>query len=118
MAMTMTAKEKELRERYLALLTSALADEECLAVSANEIAIPCLDAEGNESCVIVKVSTPRGSRNGDGSYTPYDPYAAAEDYKLDVAEKLEKKKATEAKKAAKIAADKAKREAKAAKEEE
>lgn len=118
MAMTMTAREKELRERFLSILTTALADEECLAVSANEIAIPCLDAEGNESCVIVKVSTPRGSRNGDGSYTPYDPYTAAEDYKLDVAEKAEKKKATEAKKAAKIAADKAKRGAKAAKEEE
>lgn len=116
MAMNRTAVEKEIRDRYLSLVSNLLtgANEELLAVSANEYAIPCVDAEGNESCVIIKVSVPRGSRNGDGGYNAYDPYAAAENYKLDVAEKAEKKKAAEEKKAAKIAADAKRRAEKAA----
>lgn len=119
MAMNRTAIEKEIRDRFLSLINELLvnAGEELLAVSANEFAIPCVDAEGNESCVIIKVSVPRGTRNGEGGYDAYDPYEAAESYKLDVAEKAEKKKAAEAKKAAKIAADEKKRAEKKAKEE-
>ena len=60
-----------------------------------------------------KVSIPRGTRNGNG-YDPYDGYAAAEDYKIDLAEKAEKKAAAEAKKAAKIAKDQKAREEKKA----
>ena len=118
MAMTKTALESALRNDFLTKLISALADEEVLRVGSNEIAIPCVDAAGNDAWVNVKVSTPRGTRNGDGGYNPYDGYAAAEDYALDCAEKAEKRKVAEEKKAAKIAKDKAKREAaKAARED-
>ena len=80
MAMTKTALESALRADFLSKLISALADEEILRVGSNEIAIPCVDAAGNDAWVVVKVSTPRGTRNGDGGYNPYDGYAAADDY--------------------------------------
>lgn len=120
MAMTLVAREREIREKGMALVQEQIGatGEEILQVGPNEFAVPCVDSEGNETCYLVKVSVPRGTRNGNGTYTPYDPYEAAESYKLEVAEKAEKKQAAAAKKAAKIAADKAKREAKAAKEEE
>ena len=112
-----TAMETALRTSRLNQIVKALTDagEEVLFVGTNEITIPCVDADGNEGFVNVKVSVPRGTRNGDGTYDPYDGYAVAEFFANDQKEKAEKKKATEAKKAAKIAADKAKREAKAAK---
>ena len=58
---------------------------------------------------MIKVSIPRGTRNGEGGYTPYDGYAVAEDYQIDLQEKAQKKADAEAKKQAKIAKDKAKR---------
>ena len=83
-------------------------ETDVLPVSASELAIPCLDEEGNEKFVLIKVSIPRGTRNGNG-YDPYDGYAAAEDYAIDREEKAAKKEAAEAKKQAKIARDEAKR---------
>ena len=109
--------ETALRKDYLAFITEALSNQreiDALSVGPSEIAIPCLDADGNEAWVLVKVSVPRGTRNGEGGYDPYDGYAVAEDYALDLAEKAEKKKASEAKKQAKIEKDKAKRAEKAA----
>jgi len=80
-----------------------------LTVSASEIALPVTDAEGNEKFILVKVSIPRGTRNGEGGYDPYDGYAAAQDYADDLAEKEDKKRASEEKKQAKIAQDERKR---------
>ncbi len=119
MAMNRTAIEKEIRDRFLSLINELLvnAGEELLAVSANEYAIPCVDAEGNESCAVIKVSVPRGTRNGEGGYDAYDGYAAADDYALDCKEKAEKRKVAEEKKAAKIAADAKRRAEKAAQED-
>lgn len=71
---------------------------DALPVSASEIAVPVVDEEGNEKFALIKVSIPRGTRNGDGGYTPYDGYAAAEDYKLDLADKADKARAREEKK--------------------
>lgn len=110
--MTKTALETALRNSYLDKIVSFLSDEEVLRVSNNEIAIPCLDAENNDAWIVVKVSTPRGTRNGDGSYTAYDGYTAADMYVCECAEKAEKRKVAEEKKAAKIARDEAKREEK------
>ena len=78
-------------------------------VSASELAIPCVDDEGNEKFVLIKVSIPRGTRNGQGGYDPYDGYAVAEDYAIDCKEKAQKKADAEAKKQKKIAADEKKR---------
>lgn len=83
-------------------------DTDVLPVSASELAVPCLDAEGNEKWVLIKVSIPRGTRNGNG-YDPYDGYAAAEDYQFELAGKVEKKRVAEELKQAKIKADEKKR---------
>lgn len=112
--MTKAELESALRNDILARITEMIAkelDTDVLPVSASELAIPMVDAENNEKFALIKVSIPRGTR-ANGGYTPYDGYAMAEDYKLELEEKAAKKAASEAKKEAKIKADQAKREAK------
>ena len=115
--MTKAQLENKLRNTYLDLIREMVAKEietDALTVSASELAIPCLDEEGNEKFVLIKVSIPRGTRNGEGGYDPYDGYAVAEDYALDCKEKAQKKVDAEAKKQAKIAKDQKAREEKKA----
>lgn len=115
--MTKAQLETALRNQFLTFVTEQVQtnfDTDVLAVSASELAIPCLDAEGNEKFVLIKVSIPRGTRNGEGGYDPYDGYAVAEDYAQDCAEKAQKKADAEAKKQAKIARDQKAREEKKA----
>ena len=110
--MTKAQLETNLRNTYLDLIRDMITEKvetDALAVSASELAIPCLDDEGNEKFVLIKVSIPRGTRNGSGGYDPYDGYAVAEDYALDCEEKAQKKADAEAKKQKKIAADEKKR---------
>lgn len=109
--------ETALRNRYLNAIHELIEktyETDALAISASEIAVPCLDDEGNEKWVLIKVSIPRGTRNGKGGYDPYDGYTIAADYKEDCEEKNAKKAAAEEKKAAKIARDEKKRAEKAA----
>lgn len=116
--MTRTELESALRKQYLTALTDFFSkDNDVLVVSSNELALPCVDADGNETFVVLKVSVPRGTRNGNG-YDPYDPYAAAEAYALEVQEKQEKKAAAEKKKQEKIERDKQKRAEKEKEKEE
>jgi len=117
MSMTRTALDTLLRSQRTDALREILAanGDEILQVGPNELAIPCLDAENNDAWVTIKVSVPRGTRNGAGGYNDYDGYTAAQVYAEEVAEKAEKKKVADAKKAAKIAADEKKRAEKAAK---
>jgi hypothetical protein len=115
--MTKAQLETALRNQFLTFVTEqvqASFDTDVLPVSASELAIPCLDAEGNEKFVLIKVSIPRGTRNGEGGYDPYDGYAVAEDYAIDCQEKAQKKADAEAKKQAKIARDQKAREEKKA----
>ena len=110
--MTKAQLETSLRNRFLDMVKEMMENAEetdALRVSASELAIPCLDDEGNEKWVLVKISIPRGTRNGEGGYDPYDGYAVAEDYALDCEEKAQKKADAEAKKQAKIAKDEQKR---------
>lgn len=110
--MTKAQLETKLRNFYLDLVREMVSEKvetDALSVSASELAVPCLDEEGNEKFVLIKVSIPRGTRNGQGGYDPYDGYAVAEDYALDLQEKADKKASAEAKKQAKIARDEAKR---------
>lgn len=67
-----------------------------MAVSASELVLPVVDAEGNEKFALVKVSIPRGQRSENG-YIPYDGYAEAEAYKEELDEKNAKKALREAK---------------------
>lgn len=104
--------ENALRNQFLELIVGVIENQletDALPVSASELAVPCLDADGQETWALIKVSIPRGTRNGNGGYDPYDGYAAAEEYQIDLQEKAEKKTAAEAKKQAKIAKDQAKR---------
>ena len=101
-----------LRTHYIDMITKLLvkSDEEVLRVKSNEIAIPCVDDEGNDSYVVVTIKVPTGSRDGD----PYDGYGEAESYQLACKQKAEKAAADAEKKARKIAKDKAYREKQAA----
>lgn len=110
--MTKAQLETKLRNEFLTFVSDMVNEHyetDVLTVSASELAIPVLDAEGNEKFILVKVSIPRGTRNGQGGYDPYDGYAVAEDYAIDCAEKTQKKADAEAKKQAKIAKDEQKR---------
>ena len=87
-------------------------EKQICVVSASELAIPVVDAEGNDKFVLIKVSIPRGTRNAEGGYDEYDGYAAADDYKAELEQRQAKKDASEAKKQAAAKAREAKREAK------
>ena len=113
--MSKASLENELRTNVLAQISEHLDkvyNADVLSVSASELAIPMVDAEGNECYVLVKVSVPRGTRNGDGTYTPYDGYAAAEDWKLVLADRADKAKARQEKAERAEAARERKRKAK------
>ena len=110
--MTKAQLETKLRNDFMTFIANEITERyatDVLRVGASEFAIPVLDAEDNEKFVLIKVSIPRGTRNGEGGYDPYDGYAVAEDYAIDCKEKAEKKEAAEAKKQAKIAKDEQKR---------
>ena len=94
-----TAIRNDILNDIRALIESKYGTD-ALQISASEIAIPVLDKEGNEKWAVAKVSIPRGTRNGDGGYNPYDGYAAAKDYKLDLEERAAKKAKSAAKKEA------------------
>ncbi len=100
----------KLREAYLEIIGRALSakDEEVLRVGSNELALPCLDEEGNEKFIVITVKVPTGSRDGEA----YDGYSMAEDWEIKCKNKAEtaKKKAEE--KAKKIERDKKMREKK------
>ena len=91
-----TTIRNDILSRIAATLTEQLGTD-VLPVSASELAIPVLDAEQNEKWALVKVSIPRGTRNGSG-YDPYDGYAAADEYKAEQDEKRAKREASKAKK--------------------
>ena len=87
MAKTQKSLNDALRAQYLSKVSNCLsAEDEVLEVGANEVAVPVVDADGNEKWIVVTVKVPSGSRDGDA----YDGYAMAEDYRLRQANKAEK----------------------------
>ena len=92
-----TAIRNQMLENIMKMIDSTYATD-ALPVSASEIAVPVVDEEGNEKFALIKVSIPRGTRDGDGGYVPYDGYAAAEEYKMDLEDKADKARAREEKK--------------------
>ena len=102
MAKTMKSLNDELRALWVQRVSDCLSQEdEVLVVGANELAVPVVDADGNEKWIVLTVKVPTGSRDGDA----YDGYTMAEDYQL----KLTNKATKAAEKERKAAADKAKR---------
>lgn len=89
--MSKASMETEIRNSVLKTIIDAISPtSDILPISASELAIPVVDSEGNEKYAVIKVSIPRGERNGEGGYTPFDGYAAAEDWKLVLAERADK----------------------------
>ena len=87
MAKTQKSLNDELRAMYLERVLACLsAEDEVLVVGANELAVPVVDADGNEKWIVLTVKVPSGSRDGDA----YDGYAMAEDYCLRQKAKTEK----------------------------
>lgn len=101
-----------IRNRYLAKLVEYLTaeGEEVLRTGANEIAMPCVDEEGNDEYIVLTFKVPTGTRDGE----PYDGHDEAAAYADHIAEKAAKTAKAKAEKAAKIERDKATRAAKAA----
>lgn len=99
--MSKASMETAIRNDVLDAIISYLSqhyDTDVKPVSASELMMPVVDAEGNEKFALIKVSIPRGSRV-DGGYEPYDGYAAAEDFAAELEEKAAKAKAREEKRA-------------------
>lgn len=101
-----------LRAMYVTNLIEALtaAGEDVLRVGSNEVAIPVVDGEGEDSYVVFTVKVPSGSRDGDA----YDAYGLAEEYEMRQADKKERAERAAAEKARKIARDEERRRQKAA----
>ena len=112
MAKTKKVLHEEIRQKFMAMLANHLTEqgEEVLRTKSNEIAIPTLDAEGNDEWCVITFKVPTGSRD-DGE--AYDGYGIAQQFAEHEAEKAEKAKQAKADKERKIARDKAQREAKA-----
>jgi len=86
--------ENELRAEILKVITDALEshfDVSVITVGSGEISIPVVDSEGNEKYPKIKVSIPRGTRNGEGGYIPFDGYAASEAYLLEKESKAQER---------------------------
>jgi hypothetical protein len=101
-----------IRNRFMAEISKHLEEqgEEILRTKSNEIAIPCLDEDGNDEWCVITFKVPTGSRD-DGE--AYDGYAMAEEYTAKEADKAEKAEKAKAEKERKLARDKAQREARA-----
>ena len=108
MAVSTKALDNKVREQYLALIADFLAKngEETLRTNSNEIAIPCVDEEGNDKFLVLTFKVPTGTREGEA----YDGYAVAQDYALKVATKEAEAKKKAEEKAKKIARDAKNRE--------
>lgn len=77
-------------------------DTDVLRVKSNEIALPVVDANGDEKFVVITVKVPTGADKG---REPYDGYAEAEDYAHKLREKAIKAEKKKAEKEKKIAHD-------------
>lgn len=111
MAKSKKQLHEAIRAKYMGVIMDYLKaqDEEVLVTGSQEIALPCVDEEGNDEFIVITFKVPTGSRDGEA----YDGYSVAEDYRMREEEKAEKAKIAAEKKAKQIAKDKAMREAKA-----
>lgn len=90
--MSKASLETAIRNNILNFLTENLSahfDADVLDVSASELVMPVVDAEGNEKFALIKVSIPRGTRVN-GTYEPYDGYAAHDEWELEKADRADK----------------------------
>lgn len=87
--------ENGLRNEIIQVICEALEthfDADMIIVGTGEISFATVDAENNEKYPKIKISIPRGTRNGEGGYIPYDGYAAGQEYAEERARKAAKQK--------------------------
>ena len=102
MATSRKALREMVKSQYMEMLVKMLAEQEDVGITgSNEFNFPVVDSEGNEDFVVVKVSIPTGSRDGE----PYDGYGARNDWEIHLKEKAEKDAKSAADKAKKIERD-------------
>ena len=91
--MSKASLETAIRNKFLDEIRKVVSesyDYDIRPISASELMVPVVDDEGNEKYVLIKVSIPRGTRNGEGGYIPYDGYAAAEEWEQELADRADK----------------------------
>ncbi len=102
MATSRKALREMVKSQYMEMLVKMLAEQEDVGITgSNEFNFPVVDSEGNEDFVVVKVTIPTGSRDGE----PYDGYGARNDWEIHLKEKAEKDAKSAADKAKKIERD-------------
>ena len=102
MATSRKALREKIKSQYVEMFVKMLAEQEDVGITGtNEFNFPVVDSEGNEDFVVVKVSIPTGSRDGE----PYDGYGARNDWEIHLKEKAEKDAKDAAEKAKKIERD-------------
>lgn len=111
MAKSKKQLHEEIRAKFMKIVADFLVEqgEEVLQTGSQEIAIPCVDSEGNDEYMVVTFKVPTGSRDGEA----YDGYSMAEEYAIKVRQQAEKAEKAKAEKARKAEKDKAMREQKA-----
>lgn len=91
--------ENGVREQVYELLFNTTKKElnpDARAIGPGEFMIPLVDAERNELYATVKITIPRGKREG-GTYVPYDGEAAADEWDMILHDRAETKRAREEK---------------------
>lgn len=102
MATSRKALREMVKSQYMEMLVKMLSEQEDVGITgSNEFNFPVVDSEGNEDFVVVKVTIPTGSRDGE----PYDGYGARNDWDIHLKEKAEKEAKSAADKAKKIERD-------------
>lgn len=104
--------DSKLREDYAKRIVDFFTEsgEEVGYIASNAITFPVVDEARNEKWITIRISVPKGERNGE----PYDGYAEVADYEFRQKVKADKAKAAKIEKEKKIASDAKIREAKAA----
>jgi len=108
MAKSYKAMSEETKNLFMNQIMAMLTEkgEDAGKCGTNELNFPVVLEDGTETFIVVKVSMPTGTRDGDA----YDGYAMRDEYAQKCQEKAEKAKAQAEAKAKKIARDKANRE--------
>lgn len=102
MATSRKALREMVKSQYMEMLVKMLSEQEDVGITgSNEFNFPVVDSEGNEDFVVIKVTIPTGSRDGE----PYDGYGARNDWEIHLKEKAEKDAKSAADKAKKIERD-------------
>lgn len=115
-AVSATVAMKNVREKYLSIIRAALENsgEEIMVLGSQKIGFPTVDELGEDRSVVITVSVPKGSRDGD----EFDLYGEAQAFTEKQADKAARAAQRQKEKEEKIRIQQERKAAKAAKEAE